>query len=474
MGVRRPEMGAGGGSWVPGMGAGGGPWVVGSPGWAQGVPWVAGCPGWVQGGVHGCSDTRDGWRRGVQGWLDTQDGSREESMGGWKPRMGAGGRWVLRYPGWLQEGVHGWLEAQGGCRGSSGAQNGCGRRMSMDGWTPRMVPKRSPWVVGSPGWVQVESMSAQTPGMGAGKDVHGWLDTQNGCRGSSGAQNGFRGKMSMGGWTPRMVPGRSPWVVGSPRWVQGVFRCSEWVWGEDAHGWLEAQGGSSGAQNGFRGWTSMDGWTPRMVPERSPWVAGNPEWVQRVFRCPEWVQGVDIHGWLDTQGGSREEPMGGWKPRMGAGRSAGAGGVSVGSSLPTFPPVGVSPPPPSPQTPRWPPGMSKRQSLSTFSSENFSDGDGDGDGDEGHTSEPSHSATPDVGSTNTDERPDDRSEDLLSQGSEIPLDAPPNDGGGPGRRHGGVSPKVMSPNPGGMDGGGGGWGVGDGEHLQPHQGMGDT
>nr|XP_013813149.1 PREDICTED: mitogen-activated protein kinase kinase kinase 12-like [Apteryx mantelli mantelli] len=71
----------------------------------------------------------------------------------------------------------------------------------------------------------------------------------------------------------------------------------------------------------------------------------------------------------------------------------------------------------------WPPGMSKRQSLSTFSSENFSDGDGDGDGDEGHTSEPSHSATPDVGSTNTDERPDDRSEDLLSQGSEIPLDA---------------------------------------------------
>ncbi|XP_054663344.1 mitogen-activated protein kinase kinase kinase 12 isoform X2 [Grus americana] len=89
---------------------------------------------------------------------------------------------------------------------------------------------------------------------------------------------------------------------------------------------------------------------------------------------------------------------------------------------------------------RWPPGMSKRQSLSTFSSENFSDGDGDGDGDEGHTSEPSHSATPDVGSTNTDERPDDRSEDLLSQGSEIPLDAAPPEG--PGRRHGGLSPKV--------------------------------
>ncbi|XP_062453154.1 mitogen-activated protein kinase kinase kinase 12 [Rhea pennata] len=90
---------------------------------------------------------------------------------------------------------------------------------------------------------------------------------------------------------------------------------------------------------------------------------------------------------------------------------------------------------------RWPPGMSKRQSLSTFSSENFSDGDGDGDGDEGHTSEPSHSATPDVGSTNTDERPDDRSEDLLSQGSEIPLDAAPA-AEGPGRRHGGHSPKV--------------------------------
>uniref|UniRef100_A0A8C3H1N1 mitogen-activated protein kinase kinase kinase n=1 Tax=Corvus moneduloides TaxID=1196302 RepID=A0A8C3H1N1_CORMO len=87
---------------------------------------------------------------------------------------------------------------------------------------------------------------------------------------------------------------------------------------------------------------------------------------------------------------------------------------------------------------RWPPGMSKRQSLSTFSSENFSDGDGD----EGHTSEPSHSATPDVGSTNTDERPDDRSEDLLSQGSEIPLDAAPPEG--PGRRHGGLSPTKVS------------------------------
>ncbi|XP_030323993.1 LOW QUALITY PROTEIN: mitogen-activated protein kinase kinase kinase 12 [Calypte anna] len=88
---------------------------------------------------------------------------------------------------------------------------------------------------------------------------------------------------------------------------------------------------------------------------------------------------------------------------------------------------------------RWPPGMSKRQSLSTFSSENFSDGEGEGE--EGHTSEPSHSATPDVGSTNTDERPDDRSEDLLSQGSEIPLDAPhPLEG--PERRPEGGSPKV--------------------------------
>ncbi|XP_061299803.1 mitogen-activated protein kinase kinase kinase 12-like [Pezoporus flaviventris] len=71
--------------------------------------------------------------------------------------------------------------------------------------------------------------------------------------------------------------------------------------------------------------------------------------------------------------------------------------------------------------------MSQRPSLSTFSSENFSDGDGDGDG-EGLTSEASPSATPDVGSTNTDERPDERSEDLLSQGSEIPMDAAPHDG----------------------------------------------
>lgn len=97
--------------------------------------------------------------------------------------------------------------------------------------------------------------------------------------------------------------------------------------------------------------------------------------------------------------------------------------------------------------------MSKRQSLSTFSSENFSDGDGD----EGHTSEPSHSATPDVGSTNTDERPDDRSEDLLSQGSEIPLDAAPPEG--PGRRHGGLSPTKVMPRPRGSPRDGH-WGVG--------------
>lgn len=59
-----------------------------------------------------------------------------------------------------------------------------------------------------------------------------------------------------------------------------------------------------------------------------------------------------------------------------------------------------------------------RQSLSTFSSENPSDGE------EGTASEPSPSGTPDVGSTNTDERPDERSDDMCSQGSEIPLDQP--------------------------------------------------
>lgn len=65
---------------------------------------------------------------------------------------------------------------------------------------------------------------------------------------------------------------------------------------------------------------------------------------------------------------------------------------------------------------RWPQGLNMRQSLSTFSSENPSDGE------EGTASEPSPSGTPEVGSTNTDERPDERSDDMCSQGSEIPLD----------------------------------------------------
>ncbi|XP_078543976.1 mitogen-activated protein kinase kinase kinase 12 isoform X1 [Lissotriton helveticus] len=69
-----------------------------------------------------------------------------------------------------------------------------------------------------------------------------------------------------------------------------------------------------------------------------------------------------------------------------------------------------------PDRPSWSQGMSQHQSLSTFSSENFSDGE------EGNTSDHSHCGTPDVVSTNTDERLDDRSDDLLSQGSEIPLD----------------------------------------------------
>ncbi|XP_045409795.1 mitogen-activated protein kinase kinase kinase 12 isoform X3 [Lemur catta] len=68
---------------------------------------------------------------------------------------------------------------------------------------------------------------------------------------------------------------------------------------------------------------------------------------------------------------------------------------------------------------RWPQGLNMRQSLSTFSSENPSDGE------EGTASEPSPSGTPEVGSTNTDERPDERSDDMCSQGSEIPLDPPP-------------------------------------------------
>ncbi|XP_048878734.1 LOW QUALITY PROTEIN: mitogen-activated protein kinase kinase kinase 12-like [Brienomyrus brachyistius] len=67
---------------------------------------------------------------------------------------------------------------------------------------------------------------------------------------------------------------------------------------------------------------------------------------------------------------------------------------------------------------RRPVGMTKCQSLSTFSSENLSGSDGE----EGNTSDHTNSGTPDVVSTNTDERLDDKSDDLLSQGSEIPTD----------------------------------------------------
>ncbi|XP_028654325.2 mitogen-activated protein kinase kinase kinase 12 [Erpetoichthys calabaricus] len=73
----------------------------------------------------------------------------------------------------------------------------------------------------------------------------------------------------------------------------------------------------------------------------------------------------------------------------------------------------------SPRRQRRPAGMTKCQSLSTFSSENLSVSDGE----EGNTSDHSHSGTPDVVSTNTDERLDDKSDDLLSQSSEIPVDA---------------------------------------------------
>ncbi|KAM9321543.1 mitogen-activated protein kinase kinase kinase 12 [Gastrophryne carolinensis] len=62
---------------------------------------------------------------------------------------------------------------------------------------------------------------------------------------------------------------------------------------------------------------------------------------------------------------------------------------------------------------RWQTGMSQHQSPS---SENLSDGE------EGNTTDLSHSVTPDVLSTNTDERPDERSEDLVSQSSDPPLD----------------------------------------------------
>ncbi|TRY91659.1 hypothetical protein DNTS_003326 [Danionella cerebrum] len=67
---------------------------------------------------------------------------------------------------------------------------------------------------------------------------------------------------------------------------------------------------------------------------------------------------------------------------------------------------------------RRPTSISKCQSVSTFSSENLSVSEGE----EGHTTDHSHSGTPDVVSTNTDERLDDRSDDLISQGSEIPVD----------------------------------------------------
>ncbi|XP_030633703.1 mitogen-activated protein kinase kinase kinase 12-like [Chanos chanos] len=67
---------------------------------------------------------------------------------------------------------------------------------------------------------------------------------------------------------------------------------------------------------------------------------------------------------------------------------------------------------------RRPVSMSKCQSISTFSSENLSVSDGE----EGNTTDHSHSGTPDVVSTNTDERLDYKSDDLLSQGSEIPAD----------------------------------------------------
>lgn len=65
--------------------------------------------------------------------------------------------------------------------------------------------------------------------------------------------------------------------------------------------------------------------------------------------------------------------------------------------------------------------INKCQSLSTFSSENLS-AVSVSDGEEGNTSDHSHSGTPDVVSTNTDERLDDKSDDLLSQGSEISAD----------------------------------------------------
>nr|XP_033794423.1 mitogen-activated protein kinase kinase kinase 12 isoform X2 [Geotrypetes seraphini] len=65
----------------------------------------------------------------------------------------------------------------------------------------------------------------------------------------------------------------------------------------------------------------------------------------------------------------------------------------------------------SPHRQRWPHGMSQHQSLSTFSSENFSDGE------EGNLSDPSHSGIPEVGSSQVDKRLE------VGDCSEMPLDA---------------------------------------------------
>ncbi|KAM9506088.1 mitogen-activated protein kinase kinase kinase 12-like isoform 3-T3 [Salvelinus alpinus] len=67
---------------------------------------------------------------------------------------------------------------------------------------------------------------------------------------------------------------------------------------------------------------------------------------------------------------------------------------------------------------RRPTSINQCQSGSTFSSENLSVSDDE----EGHTTDHSHSGTPDVVSTNTDDRLYDRNDDLLSQGSEFPAD----------------------------------------------------
>ncbi|XP_076860607.1 mitogen-activated protein kinase kinase kinase 12-like [Brachyhypopomus gauderio] len=63
-----------------------------------------------------------------------------------------------------------------------------------------------------------------------------------------------------------------------------------------------------------------------------------------------------------------------------------------------------------------PTSMTKCHSMSTFSSENLSDGE------EGNTSEQSQSGPPDVVSTITDERLEDKSDDLMCHESEIPAD----------------------------------------------------